>query len=472
MAVDPDTPIDDRTDEPRGPLRALLDVRRDERAAVAWSILFGFFVLSSYYMLRPVREAIGSSSPDDLHKLWTGTFFAMLIAAPIYAALASRWTRSTLIAVVYRFFAVNMLVFFAIVTFGPIEWRLGIEYTFYIWLSVFNLFVIAAFWSFMADVFRNEQAKRLFGLIAFGGSLGAIAGSAAATQVPQFVPAFTAKFPHFAPQFTMLLFGALLLEAAVWMMYLLNSTAAFQSNNCESQSPFAQVSKDSRGTGGNALTGIGVVFRSPYLIGICIYLSFYTLTASFLYFQQAHVVKVVVPDQTDQTALYAKVNLTVNIAVLFMQLLLTGRIVRFIGVGWTLTILPILCALGFLFLGFVMGQGGFEQGGTSTATVLAVVIAFDILRRLTNYALAKPAREVLFTVVTREQKYKSKGFIDTVVYRGGDAASAWIFAGLQSVSLTLGHIAFLTAPLSIIWAIVGLRLGRAQSKRATAQSIN
>lgn len=463
MPADSTTPVEDVSREKRGPLRALLNVRQDERAAVLWSILFSFFILASYYLLRPVREAIGSSDPDVLHKLWTGTFIVMLIAAPIYAEIASRFSRRRLIAVTYRFFALNMIVFFALVVFGPLEWRVALEHSFYVWLSVFNLFIIVSFWSFMADIFRNEQAKRLFGLIAFGGSLGAIAGSAAAAQIPKF-----------APPFAMLLLAALLLEAAVWMMRALDRSAMRKPmTDCGFDSAAASsptIDHDAmtpRGTaviGGNILTGIGVVFRSPYLLGICVYLLFYTTTASVLYIQQAHVVNAAVPERAAQTTLFANVNLAVNVIVLLMQLLLTGRIVRIIGVGWTLTILPILCAIGFLALGLSMRS--LDQSSAPVGLILAVVIAFDVLRRIANYALAKPAREVLFTVVSREQKYQSKGFIDTVVYRGGDVAAAWGFAALQSINISLSIIALSAAPLSIIWAIVGLRLGRQQSKRA------
>lgn len=211
MSFEGDSQPEDAKSNQRGPLRALLDVRPDERTTVVWSVLYSFCVLASYYLLRPLREEIGADQPANIDHLWTGTFFAMLIAAPIYAAVASRLTRSMLISVVYRFFIANMLILYIAITLGPVEWRNWIDRLFYIWLSVFNLFIIASFWSFMADIYHSAQAKRLFGLIAAGGTLGAIAGSAAAVQLPKVIPPFS-----------MMLAAVALLEAAVWMAIALN----------------------------------------------------------------------------------------------------------------------------------------------------------------------------------------------------------------------------------------------------------
>lgn len=418
-------------------------------------MLYSFCVLCSYYVLRPLREAIGASDADMLDRLWTGTFLAMLIAAPIYSAVASRFSRRRFIPIVYRFFALNMLLFYAAVLVLPRPQHVWIERTFYVWLSVFNLFAITSFWAFMADVWRNEQAKRLFGLIAVGGTLGAILGSVAATQLPRLASAFL-----------LLLLAAALLETAVWCMRALDRTALQHD-----QQPVDALQSSTARIGGNVITGIAVVFRSPYLLAICAYLLIYTAMSTVLYFEQSHIVRAAIDTRADRTQLFATINLIVNTLTLITQAFLTGRIIRAIGIGLTLTLVPLLCVVGFLALAIVQrSPNPGDQSIAGISTLLLVLVVFQVLRRAGNYALGKPAREVLFTLVTREQKYKSKAFIDTVVYRGGDVTFAWAFSGLQAVGMGLGAIALTAAPLAGVWVGIGLLLGHLHGRRAADES--
>ncbi len=406
-------------------------------------------------MLKPLREAIGAADADDLDWLWTGTFIAMLIAAPIYSAVASRLSRRQFVPLIYRFFAVNMLLFFAAIMLLPTATHIWIDRTFYIWLSVFNLFAITSFWGFMADVWRNDQAKRLFGLIAVGGTVGAIIGSLIAARIPVSISVFY-----------LFIAAAALIELAVWCMLALDRVAVNRAV-ANDKAPVAATQP----IGGTIFTGIAIVFRSPYLIAICAYLLLYTAMSTVLYFEQSHIVRAAIEDRAERTELFATIYLIVNILTLLTQAFLTGRIIRHIGVGWTLTLIPLLCIAGFTALGIAQHSPNLADHSIfGMSAMLAILVVFQILRMAGNYAIGKPAREVLFTLITREQKYKSKAFIDTAVYRGGDVSFAWAFSGLQVLGLSLGAIALTTVPLAAVWLGVGLLLGRMHNHRASRQS--
>lgn len=415
----------------RGLLSRVVNVKPGEAAALLWSFAYFFCLLCSYYILRPLRDEMGIlGGVKQLQWVFTGTFLAMLIAVPIFAALAARLPRRRLLPVVYYFFVLNLLIFFML--FKSDIATASVARAFFIWVSVFNLFVVSVFWSFMADLFNNEQARRLFGFIAAGGSAGAIIG-----------PFLTAALAKPVGVINLLLISALLLLLAVVCIHRLSRWTA------ENVQASTVVTNDREAAiGGGVLDGVKLVFRSPYLLGICLYIWLYTTLSTFLYFEQAHIVADAFSDSASRTQLFAAMDLAVNTLTVFGQVLLTARIIARFGMAATLALVPAAVALGFLVL--------------AAFPVLAVLVVFQVIRRAGNFAVARPAREILFTVVAREEKYKSKNFIDTVVYRGGDAVSGWVFTGLAGAGLGLSGIALIAAPLALVWLYTGVALGRKQ----------
>lgn len=396
-----------------------------------WAFAYFFFLLSSYYVLRPVRDEMGiQGGVGNLPWLFSGTFLAMIAAVPLFGWVSSRFARRTLLPMVYLFFAVNLLLFYALMESG-----LAPAFTaqaFFIWVSVFNLFVVSVFWSFMADLFRNEQARRLFGFISAGGSVGALAG-----------PLITATLAPAIGPTNLLPISAALLCACVGCILRLGAWSA--RHPAERRSPPENVEQP---LGGSIFSGITLVLQSPYLIGICIYVMLGTLLGTFLYFHQANIIAIEIPSPEQRTALFARIDLAVNALTLFCQVFVVGRVIARLGVAGTLILLPIAGAIGFFAIGLF--------------PTLAVLVAFQVIRRAGEYAIAKPAREILFTVLNRQEKYKSKNVIDTVVFRGGDAASGWLYEGLRMLGLGFSGIAFIAVPIAVLWAGTGWMLGRSQ----------
>jgi len=415
-------------------LSRLVNVQPDELAALFWAFVYFFSLLCSYYIVRPMRDEMGiAGGVENLQWLFTGTFLVMLAAVPLFGWVSSRFERRRFLPAVYWFFIANLLVFFAL--FQSELTHAWVARAFFIWASVFNLFVVSVFWSFMADIFDNEQARRLFGFIAAGGTSGAICGPliAGALVLP-------------VGPTNLLPVSAILLGVAVLCIDRLSAWRSRQGSAETSQAAAEQA------IGGSVYAGIRLVLRSPYLLGICVLMLLFTTLATFLYFQQAQIVRASFSDPAQRTAVFAGIDLAVNSLTLVFQVLLTGRLVKWLGLGWTLALVPLLLGAGFL----VLGQ----------APVLAVLVVVQVLRRAGNYAIMRPAREMLYVVLGREEKYKAKNFIDTVVYRGGDAVSAWAYAGLRAMGLSLSTIAFIAAPLAVVWAGVAYRLGRAQTRLA------
>lgn len=411
----------------------VVPVRREEITALLWSFAYFFCLLCSYYVLRPVRDEMGiQGGVANLPWLFTGTFLAMIALVPLFGWASSRFPRRTLLPVVYLFFASNLLIFYGLMQSGIAQAR--IAQAFFIWVSVFNLFVVSVFWSFMADLFRNEQARRLFGFISAGGSTGALVGPLiTATLAPAIGPA------------NLLPLSAAMLCASVVCIHRLAEWS--KRNPAERRSPPEHVNEP---LGGNIFSGITLALQSPYLIGICIYVMLGTLLGTFLYFHQANIIAVDIPSPGERTALFAKIDFAVNVLTLFCQIFVVGQLVGRFGVGTTLVILPIAGAIGFFAIGLF--------------PTLAVLVAFQVIRRAGEYAIARPAREILFTVLNRQEKYKSKNVIDTVVFRGGDAASGWLFEGLRMLGLGFGGIAFVGVPIALLWAGTGWMLGRTQDE--------
>jgi len=424
-------------------LRRLVDVRENEVHALFWACAYFFSLLCAYYILRPLRDEMGiAGGVKNLPWLFTGTFLGMLAAVPLFSAAVARYPRRVFIPLAYRFFALNILGFFALFWSGiGTEW---VARAFFIWSSVFNLFVISVFWSYMADLFRNEQGRRLFGFIAAGGSLGALAG-----------PALTATLAGPLGTRNLLLVSAVLLEFAVLCVNRLNRWSAAQHPASEPGAPRAMGHSgpspdgDAR-IGGGILAGFGNVARSRYLSGIALFILLFTLTSTFLYLEQARIVRDSSDDPALRTATFAQIDLLVNGLTLAIQTLLTGRLIRRLGVGVALAIVPLLTGAGFALL--------------AAAPQLTVLMIFQGLRRAADYAVTRPAREILFTVVPREDKYKSKNFIDNVVYRGGDAASGWLFAGLGALGFGLGAMAGAVLAASMAWCGLAAWLARRQER--------
>ena len=411
----------------------LLGLRPEEVTAVAWSALCFFFLLAGYYVLRPVREAMGlTGGVKQLPLLFLVTMAVMLVVSPLFSALVSRFRRRVFLPVVYLFFILNLLVFYALFRARAGGPDVGVARAFYVWVSVFNLFVVSVFWSVTVDSFGTAQSKRLFGLIGLGGTAGAIVGAG-----------LTALLAERIGETNLLPVSAvLLLAACVCIMRLGTTGSGF----------IAHPDEPLRGT---VLAGVSHVARSPYLAGICLYLFIYSLSSTFAYFIQAAIVDGAVPDRAGRTVVFARIDVLVNTAAIVIQLFFTGRIMTRFGVGATLAVLPAVTIVGFTAL--------------ALAPSLAMITAFQVCRRASNYALSRPARETLFTVLSREDKYKAKNLVDTFVHRGGDAVGSIVYQGLTAAAIaTVPVVTMIAVPFSAIWLVNGFLLGRGQRRLAGA----
>jgi len=416
-------------------LRRAIEVRPAEVSALGWSWLYIFALLSSYYIMRPIRDQMGvAGGVNNLQWLFLGTLAAMLLLNVPFWYLVKTLPRARFIPLTYRFFAANVLLFALALYWADAQQIIWVGRAFFIWISVFNLFVVSVFWQLMVDLFSSEDGKRLFGFIAAGATIGAIVGSAV-----------TASLARHAPTSLLLIGAALLLEVAVFSVHRLSrQSAKFHSRSAEqaAETPI----------GGNVFAGIIHPFKSSYLMNVSAFLLLFAITSTFLYFQQAGIVSRSFQDRGAQTAFFATIDLAVNALTLLVQLFLTGRIVRSLGVGPTLAFLPALTIVGF--------------GVLALLPSIAALVTFQVLRRSSDYAIARPTREVLYTVLPREDRYKAKSFIDTVVYRAGDQVGAWSFALLSGLGLSANETGFAAVILSVIWLANGLWLGRRQDLMA------
>jgi AAA family ATP:ADP antiporter len=423
-------------------LRRAVDVRADEVRLMLMSFAYFFFVMCGYFVLRPIRDAVAAASGvQQLPWLFTGTLTATLLLNPLFSALVVRFPVRRFIPITYHFFIANLLVFFLLMRFAsPGEssaMDVWVGRAFFVWTSVFVMFVVSIFWCFMADVFRSEQAKRLFGFIGVGGTLGSIIGSSV-----------TAVLASRIGPVNLLLVSAALLEIAVLVVIrfpLLSRRAPADTHEAAAPAADGVI-------GGRVWASVTSILHSRYLLGISLFLVLYTLGSTFLYFQQSDIVGRFYPDRASRTTVLAQLELAAQGLTILTQIFFTGRIIRWIGLAATLAILPVISMLGFGMLGAL--------------PVFATLAVFTVLRRATNFSLTNPAMEVLFTVVPREDKYKAKNFIETFVYRGGDQVAAWSYAGLTALGLGLAGIAFAAIPLSVFWLMLGLWLGRTQTTLA------
>jgi ATP:ADP antiporter, AAA family len=436
--------------------RRLAAVRPEEARGVAWSFLYFFFLLSSYYLLRPLREARGVGvGVQNLPVLYSVTFTVMLAVAPAWAALVSRVPRRRLLPMAYRFFALNMVAFYGLSRAFPGHWLVSAGFV--VWLSVFNLTAVTVLWSFMSDVWRTDQGKRLFGLIAVGGSAGAVVG-----------PALTATLVGVLDPEHLLLIAAVLLEAgtlclgrvAAWHRRIATAAPAPAAPAPTAPDPAAPTARapttpaadPEKPVGGGVLSGLMPIIRSPYLAAIAGYMLLSTLSGTFNYYLQARLAADRTADQVELTQLFARLDLATNLVTGAAQGLLAGRLLTRWGVLPGLALLPLVSAIGF--------------SAASFWPALLLVGTLTVLRRATSYGLAIPAYGVLFTVVSREEKYKARMFIDLVVYRGGDVVGGWLFTGLLALGFGLAGAAAAGAAVAIPWMLLARYLARKQRELA------
>jgi ATP:ADP antiporter, AAA family len=443
-------------------LQKIVDVRANELHALGLAFVFNFVVLGSYYVVRPIRDDIAATGGiETLPWMYTGTLVTMLVANALFSAIVARMSRRRFIPIAYRFFMANLVIFYVLMhTLTPAQ-NVWVGRAFYVWVSVFNLFVVTLFWAFMTDVFNSEQAKRLFAFISVGGSIGAIVG-----------PIITVTLVHKLGAANLILVTAAMLEAAPWCVKFFPTEFARDPerqprNPVEATSKLApphpstalRSARDDRTAeqpiGGGILAGITHVIRSPYLLGICGFVLLYTVTTTFSYFQQTEITGHQFQDRNARTAFFAQLDLVVNTLTLVLQLFITGHLMKRLGVGITLVTMPLLSMVGFLALGF--------------APTLGLLAVFQVARRATNFGFTRPAREVLFTVLRREDKYKAKSLIDTFVYRTGDQIGAWSYSGLRALGLQLTGISFVAVPLTALWCGLCFWLGKKQSELALVQ---
>ena len=410
--------------------RQALPASAQERAAALWSFAYFFTLLAGYYVLRPLRDQMGiAGGVKALPWVFTATFVTLLLAQPLYGALVARVRRVRFVPVVYHFFVGNLAVFWVLLSADIAT--VTVARIFFVWVSVFNLFAVAVFWSFMADLFTAEQGKRLFGFIGAGGTAGALLG-----------PAITIGLSVPLGPANLLIVAILFLELSVFCVHRLERTVSTQATS---------PPKDER-VGGSAFAGLTDVFCSPYLLGVAIWVSLLSFGATILYFGQAHIVAATVHGAGAQMRIFASMDLAVSLLTLATQIFATGRLLNRFGTGPAAGGLPAVYILGFTVLALV--------------TSLAVIMVFQVVQRWMNFAIANPARQVFFTVVDRDEKYKAKNVIDVVIYRGSDALYGWVFDALQGLGLKLGAIALCALPVVAGWLVLSTVLGRTQERRA------
>jgi AAA family ATP:ADP antiporter len=420
-------------------LRRVVDVRDGEVRPMLMSALLFFFLLSSYFVLRAMRDEVAASTGvNKLPWLFSATLSVTVILNPMFAALVVRYPARRFIPISYQFFVASMLLFYGVLRFLAVAEGTTVDVwtarAFFVWTTVFALFNTSIFWCLMADTFRSDQAKRMFGFIGVGGTLGSITGSATAALAPRI------------GAINLLLVSAVLLELAVL------TVMRFPMRAAGSAPLTGRKDKDREVIGGSVWAGFTHVLKSPYLLATCAFMLLFTIGATFLYFAQSDLVGHAYTDRASRTAVLAKLELAVQTLTVLTQIFLTGRIIRWLGLSSALALLPLLSIVGFVSLGVF--------------PVFATVAVFTVLRRGGNFAVTNPAMEVLFTVVKREDKYKAKNVIETVVYRSGDQIGAWMYAGLAALGLGLVGISYVAVPLSAIFLWLGVWLGRRQAVMA------
>ncbi|MDA7697309.1 MFS transporter [Gammaproteobacteria bacterium] len=409
-------------------LKTASKVKEKEVKAVIFSFLFVVVLMSAYYILRPVRDAMASDWTDaEVSWLWTLNFFISTAIVALYGVMVSKFRFRLLVPTMYGIFAISFIIFYAL---GSVfEDRTVIDKSFYVWVSVFSLFHISVFWTFMSELFSKEQSGRLFGIIAVGASVGGLIG-----------PSITAFFSVSLGTDNLMLIASMMLFIPIPIIFYLQSLKAKELNNEALDIPISNQS-----IGGNPLAGFKIFFSNPYLLSIGLFIFLYTGISSFVYFELKNLLSDF--SRPERSVIWAQMDLAVNILAISTGLFATSRIVTKFGMPVTIAMVPIMICIGLLVL--------------AISPLLGVVVVLQVIRRAGNYAVTRPAREMLFTLVNQETRFKAKPVIDIVAYRGGDMLTAWLFTGLtQSLGLGLAAVAAVGAGIASLWALVGIYLGK------------
>jgi AAA family ATP:ADP antiporter len=431
---------------PRSALALLLRVaswggvyaKPNELRALLLGFAFHFIILSAYYIVKPIRDAIAASNKmETLPWMFTATLVVMLFANAIYAAIVARMERRKFIPFAYAFFIFVLILFFLLMRTGSPAQQVWTGRAFYVWVSVFNLFNTAIFWAFMTDLFTVEQGKRLYPFIAVGGTIGAILGAY-----------ITRNLIRDLGQANLVAISAAMFAIVCFLVRFFPRSYTGHSE--------AEPAREER-IGGAAWSGFTHIARSPYLFGLAATILFYTVTSTWAYFQQTTLAGEVLKTPADRTVFLSSLEIWVNSITLFIQIFLTGRFLKWFGVAFTLTALPVLSMLGFAAM--------------AIAPSLAMLAFFQVTRRAGAYALLRPSREILFTVLKREDKYKVKGVTDTLGYRVGDQLGSWSYGGLgaNGLHLSLNAISWVAVPITAGWCVLSVWLARKQRVLAEAQ---
>lgn len=409
------------------------------------SALFFFLILFGYFLIRPVREAFGvSRGMDQLRWLFACTSAASLLVVLAFGRAVARMNRRRFIPAAYLFVVACLLVFAGLLISNadvagsgaeaiPAQW---IGYTFYIWLSVVNLFMTSVFWAFMVDTFDQDQGKRLFAFIGIGGTLGAFAGGSAAGWVGN-----TVDSPHLPAG--LMIAASCFFAAAIVVMLAIDRMSG---RNQASAAPMRGVDSS------RFWEGLQLTLKSPYMLGIGLWVMFMAVSNTMIYFAQANIVLENTDTFSQRVAGFAQFDQASQLAVLLVQLFVTTHLVRKLGVGWTLAILPLATLAGFVVL--------------AVWPVYGVMLIFQAVHRAGRHAVARPSREALFSVATPAEKYKAKPVVDVFLYRAGDLAGVGMEGLLARLGLGIGWMAFATAPLAAAWVALSVGLGAARARKA------
>ena len=418
-------------------LERAVNVEPNEVKATAAAFLFGFILMASYYILRPIRDALtGDWSPSEIATLWTFNFFISAAVVILYGFAVSRVKFRYIVPGVYIFFAASFIFFY--LGSQLTTDRTLVDKSFYVWISVFAMLHLSVFWSYMSDLFNKGQAKRLFAIIASGTSAGALIG-----------PVLPTFFAGTLGTDTLMLIAAVILVIPVPLIFYLARLKVTELGNAGLHADLTSAR-----IGGNPFSGFWLFLTSPYLMAIGAFILLYTMISSFVYFEQAHLLEPF--SMAERTTILGSISLMINILIFIIAFFATSRIVQKFGMGITLALMPVLVVAGMVILAF--------------APIISVLIALQVGRGAGNYAITKPGREMLFTEVDQETRYKAKPVIDVVVYRGGDTITAWFFTGLtEGLGLAYTVVGLIGAAIAAVWAAVGLYLGRVYESKRPAE---
>ena len=409
-------------------LKTASRIEEREIKAVIFSFLFVVVLMSAYYILRPVRDAMASDWTDaEVSWLWTINFFISTAIVALYGLMVSKFRFRLLVPVMYGIFAGSFVIFYFLASIS--DDRTIIDKAFYVWVSVFSLFHISVFWSFMSELFSKEQSGRLFGIIAVGASVGGLIG-----------PSITAFFSVSLGTDNLMLIASMMLLIPIPIIFYLQTLKVTDLNNEE-----LDLTTPNQSIGGSPFAGFKMFFSNPYLLSIGLFIFLYTGISSFVYFELKNLLSDL--SRSERSVIWAQMDLAVNILAISAGLFATSRIVTRFGMPLTIALVPVMICIGLLVL--------------AISPFLGVVVMLQIIRRAGNYAVTRPAREMLFTLVDQETRFKAKPVIDIVAYRGGDMLMAWLFTGLtQGLGLGLAAVAAFGAGMAALWSLVGIYLGR------------